>query len=35
MNNAVKFANPKDPTIILKAYKKNGGLHISIEDNGK
>ncbi|NDK19669.1 ATP-binding protein [Candidatus Gracilibacteria bacterium] len=35
LNNAVKFANPKDPTIILKAYKKNGGLHISIEDNGK
>ena len=35
LNNAVKFVNPKDPTIIMGAYKKNGWLHISIEDNGK
>ena len=35
LNNAVKFANPGNPTIIIEAHRENEQIHISIEDNGK
>ena len=34
LGNAIKFANPKNPSIFLEAQRKNKMLVIAIEDNG-
>ena len=35
LNNAIKFIGQEDPVIAMEAYKKQGWLILSIEDNGK
>jgi len=35
LGNAIKFADPNDPTIRLAAHIEHAHLHVIIEDNGE